>query len=99
MSGLALFLITSGSMALGFIVGTVRSRARRDSDARVIDALREGLVDTQANLTEVWTAKQEAIVAQERAESALKAAFERKSEAGRRAWVTRKSNAEVSRAS
>ena len=99
MTGFALFLIMSAVWVLGFGSATVRYRANRHADALLIAPLRDALSDTQEQLTEAWFAKAEAVAAQEAAEEQLKQAHERKSLAGRRAWVTRKSNAEVPSAS
>ena len=77
-------------VAVGFYLG---SRVARDTDTFTISALRDALASAQMELTEAWFAKAESVAAQEQAESALKAAFERKSEAGKRAWQTRKANA------
>ena len=83
-------------VAAGFAIGRGVSR---DTDTFTISSLRDALSSAQMELTEAWFAKAEAVAAQEAAEEQLKQAHERKSLAGRRAWVTRKSNAEVSRAS
>lgn len=83
-------------MAAGFFIGHGVSR---DSDTLTIASLRDALSDTQEQLTEAWFAKAEAVAAQEAAERTLKEQFARRSDGSKRAWVTRKSNADVSRAS
>lgn len=65
----------------------------RKTDALTIASLRDALADTQRDLNDQYALTAEAVAAQEAAEEALKAAHERKSNAGRKAWVTRKANA------
>ena len=83
----------SATAVLGFFLAAALSRAGRDADERTITALREALSATQRDLHSEFVAKMEAVAAQEQAEEQLKAAFARKSEAGKRAWATRKANA------
>ena len=99
MSGLALFLIMSGSMFLGFGLGVALGRARQAADERSVAGLHEALVRTQEALGNANALTAEAVAAQEAAERMLKEQFARRSDGSKRAWVTRKSNAEVSRAS
>ena len=80
-------------VAVTMIAFTLGCGVARKTDALTIAALREALASTAAELNEAIAVKDEAVAAQEVAEEALKQAHERKSNAGRKAWQTRKANA------
>lgn len=92
--GFMYIFILVGVAVLAFAIGQSREGRRW---AERVASLREALADTQKALNAEHTLKAEAVAAQEQAEAALKAAFARKSEAGKRAWVTRKANEEGER--
>ena len=79
-------------VAVAMIAFTLGCGVARKTDALTIAALREALASTAAELNEAIEVRAEAVASLEAAEEALKQAHERKSLAGKRAWVTRKAN-------
>ena len=85
-----LYLYLSGAAVFGFFLGAALGRGSRDVDERTITGLRTALRETHDALGEANAVKDEAVAAAERAESALKEQFERRSAGSRNGWAKRK---------